>query len=268
MTNTSHAGHGGYGSPLNPMDPGALGNGTTEHKEMLWLNSELLKYTKWLDTTDRKANNVPNNLYNITANINNVATWKNTNISNHMNAFNKKATGVEVWYYLGDKAGKALAEKLSAAIANALGLVNRGAKATTDLYVVSQTVGTTVLIEWCFIDNASDMEKWNKNKNKAVNAALEVLGYKGGTNVAKQVIYQTTPGRYRALKTDNLYLEKELKTKSAWKIKEGQEWYLEDIVIFGKYSRAKIRLNNDIRYCTMRDDYWKLISKTKAKKIK
>ena len=81
-------------------------------------------------------------------------------------------------------------------------------------------------------------------------------------------IYQTIPGLYEALKDDTFYIDQNLKKKSAWKIKRGQTFHLEDIVKVGKYTRAKVRLNNDIRYCTMRDDYWKLKYKTKVVKIK
>ncbi|MGX6993929.1 hypothetical protein CBF34_07000 [Vagococcus penaei] len=214
MANTSHAGHGGAGSPIMPMDVGAIGNGTTEHGEMLWLNSELLEVTKWIDTTDIAGTTVLNNLMNIRNNINRVANWLSTNISNHMNAFNRKATGVEVWYYLGDAKGKALAEKLSAAIANALGLPNRGAKATTDLYIIRETVGTTVLIEWAFIDNADDMKKWNANKVKAVDAALKVLGFKGGNANMKPTYYKQKNCYYKITeKACTIYKEPEMKTK-------------------------------------------------------
>lgn len=84
----------------------------------------------------------------------------------------------------------------------------------------------------------------------------------------KPIVYQATPGFYEALKNDTFYLEKELKNKSSWKITKGQRFFLEDIVKVGKYTRARVRLNNDVRYITMRDDYWKLIYKTKVKKIK
>ncbi|MFY8330699.1 N-acetylmuramoyl-L-alanine amidase [Vagococcus carniphilus] len=83
-----------------------------------------------------------------------------------------------------------------------------------------------------------------------------------------KAIYQTIPGLYEALKDDTFYIDQNLKKKSAWKIKRGQTFHLEDIVTVGKYTRAKVRLNNDIRYCTMRDDYWKLKYKTKVVKIK
>lgn len=255
MANTTHAGHGGKGSPNSPMDPGAVGNGTTEHGEMLAVNSLLVSATKWNDTTDKSGSTVNNNLYNIVNNVNRVASASNTNVSNHMNAFNGKATGVEVWYYLGDSKGYQLASKLSSAIASALGLLNRGAKATTDLYVVRETVGTTVLIEWCFIDNPTDMKQYRANKTKAVNAALNVLGYKG----ANTVKYHEKNGLYEALKDDVFYKEADLKNKSSWNIKKGQRIYCDKVVKKGKYTRGEVQLGTVKRFFTLRDDYMKFI---------
>lgn len=229
MANTTHAGHGGKGSPNRPMDPGAVGNGTTEHGEMLSVNSLLVASTKWTDTTDKVASNVPNNLYNITDNTNRVARASDTNVSNHMNAFNTKASGVEVWYYLNDSKGKRLANDLSYAIANALGLPNRGAKATTDLYVVRETVGTTVLIEWCFIDNAYDMKQYRANKDKAINAVLNVLGYKGVSAVSKPSYKKNDnywqEGHYFVAKQDLITKDRKWeKTDKTWMFKKGSRF--------------------------------------------
>lgn len=234
MDNTTHAGHGGKGSPIRPMDPGAAGNGTTEHGEMLSLNSSMVSATKWTDTTDKSGTTVNNNLYNIVNNVNRVASASNTNVSNHMNAFNGKATGVEVWYYLGDSKGYQLASKLSSAIASALGLSNRGAKATTDLYVVRETVGTTVLIEWCFIDNANDMKQYRANKERAINAALNVLGYKGENTVSKPKVksnYYDTAGKLQILKRTQCYNEDWSKADPNWIFEKGTIIDTQDIQI-------------------------------------
>jgi len=198
MANTSHRGHGGEGAKqMKPMDPGANGSGTTEYKEVSWINDYFLKMTKWVDASDYSGRTVNQNLVNIVNNVNRVAKWSDINVSHHFNAFNGKATGAEVWYYLGDAKGRALAEKVSVAISKTLGIQNRGAKATTNLYVVSNTVGTTILIEWAFVDNASDMNKWNANKVNAVNAVLGVLGYKGNTQGGnKEMKYHTQAERY------------------------------------------------------------------------
>jgi len=180
MANTTHGGHGGAGArEMRPMDPGAVGSGTTEYKEAAWINNQFIQATKWANTSDYIGRTVNENLYNIAQNINRVANSSNINISHHFNAFNGKATGVEVWYFLGDEKGRQIATKLSAEISKALGLPNRGAKATTSLYVIRNTNGTSILIEWAFIDNPNDMKQWNSKKHQAVNAALKVLGYGG-----------------------------------------------------------------------------------------
>ena len=128
-----------------------------------------------LDASDFSGRTVKQNLYNQVSNIDKYAGSTDFSISNHANAFNRKATGVEVWYYAGDAKAKEVAEKLSKAIADALGLVNRGAKPTYNLYVISNSLSHTVLIEWFFIDNANDVKKWHANKNKAIAAAIKVL---------------------------------------------------------------------------------------------
>lgn len=179
MSDSTSRGHGGKGGwVLNPMDCGAVGNGTTEYDEVSWINERMLQLVPSLkDASDFSATNVPDNLYLITLNHNRLSSSKELAQSQHMNAFNKIARGVEIWHYLGDSRGKALAEKASAAIAEALGIPNRGAKATTDLYVVSNTNATCLLNEWIFIDNKADYDAWVKNKEKAVVAALKAIGY-------------------------------------------------------------------------------------------
>lgn len=73
-------------------------------------------------------------------------------ISIHHNAFNGQATGTEVLYKNTDK--KDLASELSELIADNLGIVNRGAKRKTKLYILN--IGFDVYLEVCFIDNKKD----------------------------------------------------------------------------------------------------------------
>ena len=130
------------------------------------------------------------------------------------------------------------------------------------------------LMELGFITNKTDMDKIKNNLDQYAKGIIEgitgeiLASTNTGGSTVKPIIYQTQPGKYEALKDDSFYLESSLKTKSAWKIKKGQMFYLEDIVKVGKCTRARVRLNDDIRYCTLRDDYWKLLSKTKARSIK
>lgn len=173
----THGGH--YGA--NMMDPGAVGCGYKEAVVAHEINELIRKYTGAPDTSDYSANNVPQNLSNIVSNMNRYAgDW---HISNHLNAFNGQANGVEVWYYAGDTVAGEMAAKVSAAISKATGLYNRGAKATTNLYVISNSVGRALLIEWAFIDNQGDMNKLMPNLDNAVRAVVNCFGYSAG-NVA------------------------------------------------------------------------------------
>lgn len=170
----THGGH--YGA--NMMDPGAVGCGYKEAVVAHEINELIRKYTGAPDTSDYSANNVPQNLSNIVSNMNRYAgDW---HISNHLNAFNGQANGVEVWYYAGDSVAGEMATKVSAAIAKATGLYNRGAKATTNLYVISNSVGRALLVEWAFIDNQGDMNKLMPNLDNAVRAVVNCFGYNAG----------------------------------------------------------------------------------------
>lgn len=189
MTDTTGAGHGGK----NNFDMGAGGGGRWERTEVVKINNYFRKYNPgWIDVGDTVATTVMQNLINIVANTNRVGnTWERT-LSHHLNAFNGKATGTEVWYYAGDEVMRKVAERLSATIARTLGIVNRGAKATTSLYVVANTNPHCLLIEWYFVDNPNDRAAWDKNGTKAMNEAMKVLNMKtpsentGGGNVVKQ----------------------------------------------------------------------------------
>lgn len=127
------------------------------------------------DASDFKGRNINENLGNIVRNMDRIAGRNDVNVSIHFNAFNRVASGAEVWYYLGDSVGYAIAKKLSATIAKTLGIPDRGPKATTQLYVISQSVGHTVLIEMAFIDNANDMRKYIAKKTQVLNAMMDVF---------------------------------------------------------------------------------------------
>lgn len=69
--------------------------------------------------------------------------------------------GTEVWYYNGSSAGKSYAKNVSSKLAKALGLTDRGAKATTSLYVLRHTSMTAILVEVCFVDAKGDVDAYN-----------------------------------------------------------------------------------------------------------
>lgn len=170
------AGHGGLKTNNKWRDSGASANGRNEADVSRVINAKLIALTGAKDTTDNLGTSVDDNLYRIAKNINSHADG--VALSNHLNAFNGKATGVEVLY--GSTAQKPLAAKISAAIAKALGIVDRGAKDGSWLAIARNTNQNkkVLLIEWCFIDNPSDVAKLDKNLDKAVQAVAEIFGYK------------------------------------------------------------------------------------------
>ena len=176
---SSGAGHGGRKTNGSWMDPGAMGNGYNEADFTRLINSKIIAATGVLDTSDNVATSVNANINNIAANINRGPNgWA---ISNHLNSFDEKSTGVEVLY--GSKDSEPRAAKLSAAIAKALGLPNRGAKDGTWLGIArgSGAGKKVLLIEWAFVSNPNDMKALSSKLDAAVNAMLEVFGYSTGT---------------------------------------------------------------------------------------
>ncbi|EAC7899171.1 N-acetylmuramoyl-L-alanine amidase [Listeria monocytogenes] len=98
-------------------------------------------------------------------NLTKIVNWHNASpanleISVHLNAGG--GTGCEVWYYAGDSKGKKYATAVSAEMAKALGLPNRGAKATKDLRFLNSTKHTAILLEICFVDRKEDANAIHK----------------------------------------------------------------------------------------------------------
>ncbi|TEA84380.1 N-acetylmuramoyl-L-alanine amidase [Bacillus thuringiensis] len=110
------------------------------------------------DDTDEVGATQSQNLNNIIRNSNSHAV--DLVISFHLNASDGNGQGVEVLYY--DQ--KDLAAKISAQLAKDIGWRDRGAKQRTDLAVLNGTKAPAILIELGFIDNESDMAKWNVDK--------------------------------------------------------------------------------------------------------
>lgn len=170
-------GHGGRQSGSNWMDPGAVGNGRREADVVRTITQKMQAIASVMNTSDQSATTVNQNLQNQVNAMN--AAGSGWAITNHLNAFNGQANGVEVWYWAGNEEARKKAKEVSAAIAKALGIVDRGAKATTSLFVHRNTNSgvNVLLIEWCFIDNANDMRKLDANIDQAVLAVMNVLGY-------------------------------------------------------------------------------------------
>ena len=92
----------------------------------------------------------------------------------HFNAATKtkEARGVEVWYYDGSTIGKKMATSIAKKLSAALGLPNRGAKATRTFCVLKHTDMPAVLVETCFVDSRADNAAYRKLGAKKVAAAI------------------------------------------------------------------------------------------------
>ncbi|MBO7701991.1 MAG: N-acetylmuramoyl-L-alanine amidase [Eggerthellaceae bacterium] len=89
--------------------------------------------------------------------------------------------GAEVLYYSGDSHGREYAEAISANVAKALGIANRGAKPNDWVGVICNVHHNSVLIEFCFVDSYDDAQAWWACPwERLVNAvcdAIEGTGY-------------------------------------------------------------------------------------------
>lgn len=150
-----HAGH-------NSIVPGAAKylNEVTENRKVKNKLIQMLReegHTVY-DCTDEGGDTQSKNLSNIVAKCN--AHSVDLDISIHLNAGG--GTGTEVLYT--SEKGKAYAAKVSAAVAAALGIKDRGAKERDDLYVLNHTKAPAILVECCFVDSTTDRDKWDVDK--------------------------------------------------------------------------------------------------------
>lgn len=167
--------HGGH----NKKVPGAskyLDEVTEDRK----VKDAVIKYLKAAghtvyDCTDDAGTTQSKNLANIVAKCN-AHSGITLDISIHLNAGG--GTGCEV-YYTSSK-GKTYAGKVSAAVAKALGIKDRGAKESDTLYVLNHTKAPAILIECCFVDNKTDKDAWNVDK--CAKAIVEAITGKAVTS--------------------------------------------------------------------------------------
>lgn len=185
--------HGGH----NSIVPGAAKylNEVTEDRKVKNKVISLLKaagHTVY-DCTDDSGKTQGKNLANIVSKCNKHSV--NLDISIHLNAGG--GTGTEVLYT--SSSGKAWAEKVSKAVASALGLKNRGARKRDNLYVLNHTKSTAILVECCFVDSQTDKNVWDADK--CAEAIVEaVTGKKASSTseTAKAEESGGTTGKYWA----------------------------------------------------------------------
>lgn len=195
-----HAGH-------NSIVPGASKylDEVTENRKVKNKVIELLKaagHTVY-DCTDDAGRTSGANLANIVAKCNKHTV--DLDISIHLNAGG--GTGTEVWYYSGSSTGKSKAAAVSKKVADVLGLRDRGAKATTGLYVLKHTVAPAILVECCFVDSETDQGKWDVDKcAKAIVEAVTGKAVSGGTSSGTSKPVTSTPNatstKYKQIKVD------------------------------------------------------------------
>lgn len=105
-------------------------------------------------------------------------------VSIHNNSASANVSGTETLYFPSttDPRGKAIAQVVQNAIVNQCGMINRGIKARSDLYVLRTTNMPAILIETGFLSNANDASRINTPSfistwSKAVYNAI-VEGFK------------------------------------------------------------------------------------------
>lgn len=185
--------HGGH----NSIVPGAAKylNEVTEDRKVKHKVISLLKaagHTVY-DCTDDSGQTQSKNLANIVSKCNKHSV--NLDISIHLNAGG--GTGTEVLYT--SSSGKAWAEKVSKAVASALGLKNRGARKRDNLYVLNHTKSTAILVECCFVDSQTDKNAWDADKcAEAIVEAVTGEKVSSTAETAKAEESGGTAGKYWA----------------------------------------------------------------------
>ena len=98
---------------------------------------------------------------------------RDLDVSIHFNAYvtTDGPRGTECLYLTQNE----LAERVSLAISNAGGLVDRGAHKRTDLYFLNQTECPAILVEVCFVDSATDVEQYQTHFEEICHAIASAI---------------------------------------------------------------------------------------------
>jgi N-acetylmuramoyl-L-alanine amidase len=124
---------------------------------------------------DNESHTQSDNLHWIVSHHNAFPAADRLDVSVHFNAYLETTggRGVEVCYI----SQKELAQRVSAAIANAGGLINRGAKYRSDLFFLNGTTGSrgAILIETCFVDAQADVTAYNEHWDDIMEAITDAI---------------------------------------------------------------------------------------------
>lgn len=178
--------HGGHNSIIN----GANSGGRKEHLMDRELNAEFIKRLRGLghsveDDTDEVGRTINAIVGNQVRNINDRPN--DVGFSWHLNASDGNGHGVEVLCY--SQAEVPMAARISAEIAKRTGWRDRGAKIRPDLGVIRSSNCPMFLVEAGFIDNDSDIAKWNVD---AIVSAV-IFAYFGSETSGGSTPSQPTP---------------------------------------------------------------------------
>lgn len=154
---------------------------------------------------------------NQSQNLANIVNYHNSkdrelDVSVHFNSAAASATGTECLYY----DAKSLSAKMSAAMAKALDVRDRGPKERTELYFLRNTTKSAILLEVCFVSNKDDVAKYKANFERLCQAIAKTiadyLGYKKeattpspDSNKASYYTSNDLKGLYRIKKDCYLY---------------------------------------------------------------
>ena len=157
---------------------GAVGNGLEEHEQATRVakrvaelaNSKGCNFKFYEEKTAKTQSQ----------NLSNIVNWHNAqnrqiDVSVHFNSASATATGAEVLVCGTTPAATYLARRVSADIATALGIPNRGVKNRAGLRFLNSTKKPAILIEVCFLSNADDVKKYKANFEKVCKAIATAI---------------------------------------------------------------------------------------------
>lgn len=191
---------------------------------------------------------------NQSQNLANIVNYHNSkdrelDVSVHFNSASASATGTECLYY----DAKSLSTKMSAAMAKALDVRDRGPKERTELYFLRNTTKPAILLEVCFVSNKDDVAKYKANFERLCQAIAKViadyLGYKKEATTpspdsAKASYYTSNDlkGLYRIKKDCYLYNSVKFDKKNReQEIKKGEAVTALEIVKYKHTHRLKTK---------------------------
>lgn len=96
------------------------------------------------------------------------------------------------------------------------------------------------------IDPYPYLAKWGISK-----AQFKKDVEKGFESVTKKPEYWDKTGKYKMLKDDTFYCEKELKNRSSWAMKKDSVFFVDEVVTVGKMRRGAVMLGKTKRWITL-----------------